>query len=69
METRLHAAESLALTVKDEQRPWVSGAWLIAGNPHLGEVSPSAMIQSLTGTDEDRLVTERLQQAAERFAH
>jgi hypothetical protein len=68
MQTRLKVAEALAKTVNDEQRPWVSGSWLIACNPHLGESSPSEMIQSLAGTSDDHQVTEKLYQAAELFA-
>ena len=68
MVTRLKVAESLALTVKEEVRPWVSGAWLISNNPHLGEHSPSELIQSLSGTAEDSQLSDSLHHAAEHFA-
>jgi hypothetical protein len=68
MQRRLETAEALAITVRDEQRPWVSGAWLISANPYLAEQSPAELIQSLTGEQEDKDVLERLDFAAKQFA-
>lgn len=67
-EMRLRVTEQLALTVKDEVRPWVSGAWLISANPHLGEQSPAELIRSLEGATEDEQTIGRLQAAADHFA-
>ncbi len=67
MERRLLLTESLASKVADSVRPWVSGAWLIANNPHLQEYAPSDLIQSLSGTEADRELFEQLHHAADKF--
>jgi hypothetical protein len=68
IESQLRVTEDLALTVKDKDRPWVSSAWLISGNPRLGEESPATIIRSLTGDGEDERLINRLQAAAAHFA-
>ncbi len=68
MKARLEVAEVLASTVQEQERPWVSAAWLIANNPYLDEEVPSDLIQSLTGDASDRETVERLQFAATQFA-
>lgn len=68
MESRLRLTEKLALAVKDEQRPWVSGAWLISCNPRLDEIQPMTVIQSI-GTDEySESLLSRTESAAYSFA-
>jgi hypothetical protein len=68
MDTRLRVAEQLALTVREEERPGVSTAWLISCNPHLGDNSPAEMIRSLSGQAEDEQAIGKLQFAAADFA-
>jgi len=68
METRLEVAEQLARIVQDPERPWVSKAWLISCNPHIGEDAPMDVIQQFDGSIEAEKAVVRLQFAAESFA-
>ena len=65
---RLEAADNLARIVCDSDRPWVSRAWLIGCNPHLGEDAPMDHLQALKGTYEDVPTIVRLHAAADQFA-
>lgn len=67
IEKRLRVAEHLAQTVQDDRRPWVSQAWLIGANPHLGEHAPAEWIASLQGSEADDETVRRLQVAANTF--
>lgn len=66
-EAKLLVAESLAAAVYDEQRPHLSGAWLISNNPFLEDYAPGELIQSLDGTESDAATMKRLNHASENW--